>query len=444
MVIKKFTNGDKYEGDWEDGMKNGEGTLSYANGGRYKGEWVNDLRNGYGVNTWPNGDRYEGDWKDNKKHGNGKYTYADGGEYDGEWEDDMRNGEGVNTWADGSEYEGSWAHNGKHGQGKHTYPDGGTYEGEWWGNMRSGHGVNTWANGNRYDGSWKRNQRNGKGTFYHADGSKEVGFWTDDELNGQPSDKSDNNHGKVSNLTSHTKNTVQIKGFWLNGQPFLVLLMPKASGCPYQALAREYVISLNWNKKFFDNTHDRCYCSYCYKDSWKDVTEAGDGKYVIPRGWVRLGLHTDPVLIDTQDVWNKWIVTFHGTTKIAAQSILAHRQFCLPGDVLIDGTKLGIRPGHIPNQMFLYSSPTIAYSSGPAYSPVYDFHSTENDANYETQIVLQCRQMPNSYKIGPETIGAGKTQICPHIPNSEIEYYTDRRSSLIAYGILVRFRPKNA
>jgi hypothetical protein len=114
----------------------------------------------------------------------------------------------------------------------------------------------------------------------------------------------------------------------------------------------------------------------------------------------------------------------------------------MPGDKLIDGTKLGIRPGHIPDQKFIYTSPTIAYSSGPVYSPTYDFHSTENDADYQAQIVLQCRQMPETFETGPETIGA-TGEICPHIPNSEIEYFTDRRSTLLAYGLLVRFRSKN-
>jgi hypothetical protein len=38
MVLKKYTNGDEYDGDWEDGKKNGQGTLTYANGGSYEGE----------------------------------------------------------------------------------------------------------------------------------------------------------------------------------------------------------------------------------------------------------------------------------------------------------------------------------------------------------------------------------------------------------------------
>jgi len=435
MVIIKFENGDRYDGDYEDDMKNGEGTLYYSDGGKYEGNWENDMRNGYGVNTWANGDRYAGIWKDNKKHGRGKFVYANGGKYVGEWECDKRNGEGVNTWPNGNQYDGNWVGNEQDGDGEFVYPDGGKYVGKWSANMRNGHGVNTWSNGDRYEGMWRYNKKHGKGTLYHADGSKEVGEWTDDELNKPPSKK------VVGKFDS--KNALQFKGMWINGQPFVVLLMPKASGCSYHALAREYIASLKWDKAYFDDSNDRCYCSRCYKDSWKDVLDAGEGgKYVIPRGWVRLGLQIDPVIMKTQDIWNKWIVTFHGTTKIAAQSIIAHRQFCMPGDTLIDGTKLGIRPGHIPDQMFIYTSPTIAYSSGPVYSPTYDFHSTENDADYQAQIVLQCRQKPKTFKTGPETIGATDV-ICPHIPNSEIEYFTDRRGSLLAYGLLVRFRSKN-
>jgi len=438
MVVKKYTDGSRYEGDWEDGEKHGQGTLTYADGGSYEGEWENNLRHGYGVNIWANGARYSGNWRHNKKHGKGTLTYADGGRYSGEWKNDMRNGKGENTWSHGNHYEGSWINNEQHGQGTMTYPDGGKYVGEWEQNMRDGNGVNTWANGNRYEGSWKYNQKHGQGTLYHADGRKESGTWTNNELDGAGVVKKNNTRAV------NGKNAIQFKSFWLNGQPFLVVLLPKSTGCPYLALGREYAASLNWNSSLFNDNHNRCYCSHCYKDHWKDVLEAGEGKYVIPRGWIRLGLSIDPVLMKTQDIWNKWIVTFHGTSKIAAQSILTHRQFCLPGDVLLDGTKLGIRPGHIPNQMFIYTSPTIAYSSGPAYSPVYEFDSKENDATFEAQIVLQCRQMPKTFKIGPETIGAGKTQICKHIPNSEIEYFTDRRASLLAYGLLVRFRPKSA
>ena len=391
-VTLEYNNGDKYEGGWSDDQKNGRGTLFYKNGGKYVGEWVNNLRDGFGVNTWRNGNRYTGNWKQNVKHGQGKFTYVDGGEYVGEWANDQREGEGVNTW----------------------------------------------TNGDQYEGNWENNQMHGTGIFSHADGRKDEGEW----VRGKKKGAGSTSHKKENKLIN-AKNGMQFQLCWIGNKPALIVLMPKSpSVCPYLELAHEFVLTLKWDENFFDSSFNRCYCPRCYKEKWHDVIDAGEGKYVIPRGWVRLGLRIDSVIAKTQEIWNKWIVTFHGTTKIAAQSILGHRQFCWPGDTLIDGTKLRIRQGHIPGQNHLYTSPTIAYSSSLAYSPVYDFQSGETDSDYQAQIVLQCRQKPKSFDIGPETIGA-EEEICPHVSNSEIEYFTDRRGSLVAYGLLVRFRQKN-
>ena len=42
-----------------------------------------------------NGDKYEGDWKVGKREGKGKQVYANGNVYDGEWSDDKRQGLGM-------------------------------------------------------------------------------------------------------------------------------------------------------------------------------------------------------------------------------------------------------------------------------------------------------------------------------------------------------------
>ena len=34
---------------------------------------------GFGIGTWPNGDRYEGDWVNGQRTGQGKYFYSSGG-----------------------------------------------------------------------------------------------------------------------------------------------------------------------------------------------------------------------------------------------------------------------------------------------------------------------------------------------------------------------------
>ena len=41
-------------------------------------------------------------------------------------------------------------------------------------------------------------------------------------------------------------------------------------------------------------------------------------------------------------------MSYHGTVPSAALSMIKHRQICLPGDTLFDGTRLAIRLGHIP------------------------------------------------------------------------------------------------
>ena len=48
-------------------------------GAKYEGDYDNDLKHGQGVYTYPNGDVYEGEWKEGLRHGSGKYTYKEDG-----------------------------------------------------------------------------------------------------------------------------------------------------------------------------------------------------------------------------------------------------------------------------------------------------------------------------------------------------------------------------
>lgn len=42
--------------------------------------------------TYANGSRYEGNFKNDKRHGNGTYEYATGKKYIGEWVNDKKEG----------------------------------------------------------------------------------------------------------------------------------------------------------------------------------------------------------------------------------------------------------------------------------------------------------------------------------------------------------------
>jgi hypothetical protein len=48
-----------------------QGTYIFPNGNKYDGEWVDDVKEGYGILTYVNGERYEGYWKNDKVRSGG-------------------------------------------------------------------------------------------------------------------------------------------------------------------------------------------------------------------------------------------------------------------------------------------------------------------------------------------------------------------------------------
>ena len=207
--------------------------------------------------------------------------------------------------------------------------------------------------------------------------------------------------------------------------------------CAYFTLCLKYMLTLDISKGLFNRQYNRCYCEHCYPTTRRDFLIEGGSKYVIPRGWVRFGLVVDEAQAAVENIWNKWVVTYHGTKPEAAKSIIEHHQFLIPGDETINGDKICIPRNHIPDKYEVYTSPTIAYSGCNVYSQSVPFQSASGKS-YQAKIVLQCRQQPQTYKVQAETIGAGTRRICPIIPNSEIEYFTIVRASIVPYGLLVR------
>ncbi len=190
-----WESGTVYEGEFAGGKRSGQGTMTWADGAVYEGEWVNGLRNGQGTYTKTNGYYYEGEWKDGKVSGQGTSTFAKDDEsgrlgYVGEFADDKRNGQGTMTWKSGAVYEGEWKDGVRSGQGTETYAeddDNGRrdYVGQWENDQRNGQGTMTWTNGNVYEGEWKDGIRSGQGTITSVKGEVYEGEWKDDQRNGQ-------------------------------------------------------------------------------------------------------------------------------------------------------------------------------------------------------------------------------------------------------------------
>jgi len=101
--------GDKYEGEFKNGLRYGNGTL-YFSGNTYEGRWKNGKKNGYGTFTSPMGLKYLGKWKDNKYHGHGKLSSPDFGKYIGIFKDGKYH-EGTFIYPDESRYVGEYKDN---------------------------------------------------------------------------------------------------------------------------------------------------------------------------------------------------------------------------------------------------------------------------------------------------------------------------------------------
>jgi hypothetical protein len=144
-----YDNGDKYDGEFVENVKEGKGIYYYNNGDVYKGEFFEDLKDGYGVYTYKNGDRYEGEFKEDKKDGHGKYYYNNGDRYEGEFKNGMANGRGAYIFSDGEKYVGDYKED-----------------------KRDGHGIYFYLNGNRYIGEFKNGKKDGKGVLYDSEGNK--------------------------------------------------------------------------------------------------------------------------------------------------------------------------------------------------------------------------------------------------------------------------------
>lgn len=65
-----------YEGKYDKGIKEGNGTFIYPDGSKYEGDWKAGIKDGLGKYTYANGDWYEGSWKDDCKEGHGVYYHS--------------------------------------------------------------------------------------------------------------------------------------------------------------------------------------------------------------------------------------------------------------------------------------------------------------------------------------------------------------------------------
>jgi hypothetical protein len=194
--VENSRRNDEYNGQWQHGKYHGRGVYShYTDNMTYSGDWVEGLRCGNGKITFTDGDVYTDTFFNDKAQGgvNAKYTTAAGAEstgkaaaqlardagattylprvriqayglgdemkagivYVGERSSsysNMPHGKGTATFSDNSKYEGDWMNGLRHGKGRETYTDGDYYDGDWQNDTPCGHGTQTYGIDNVHTG----------------------------------------------------------------------------------------------------------------------------------------------------------------------------------------------------------------------------------------------------------------------------------------------------
>ena len=69
----------KYEGNMENGVMEGYGTLWWKDGSYYTGEFHNNMKDQFGAIFYANGDIFSGSWSEEKKNtSSGMYMFGQG------------------------------------------------------------------------------------------------------------------------------------------------------------------------------------------------------------------------------------------------------------------------------------------------------------------------------------------------------------------------------
>ena len=166
----------KYQGEFSEGLKHGEGTYVWENGDRYQGQFANDRPDGRGRYQFANGDAYEGEVKLGVIVGRGSYMAKNGDVFDGSFSGGKPHGIGVYRFAaSGDRYEGEMDQGRLQGRGRYHSKNGDRVEAPFVDGKPQGKGVYFFANGDRYEGDLQGGALTGQGSYFYGSGMKYEG-----------------------------------------------------------------------------------------------------------------------------------------------------------------------------------------------------------------------------------------------------------------------------
>ena len=170
--------GDRYEGEWKECLKHGNGTDIYHNGDSYIGQYRFGIKSsykvfitiigkpcGYGQYFWKNGGSYTGEFLDGLKHGFGKWRKSKDRStniYEGQYYKDKKQGFGIFKWASGNVYIGQYKNDDREGIGKMIWTDGSMYIGQLGKGIQNGYGRMYFPDSSMKEGIFESNVFKGR------------------------------------------------------------------------------------------------------------------------------------------------------------------------------------------------------------------------------------------------------------------------------------------
>jgi hypothetical protein len=187
--ILLFSNGIKFEGQFENNSFNGIGRHINKKGDLFEGTFINGKLNGNGIQKSLNGTLYSGEFINGKKNGFGILKTEDY-IYKGQFYDDLKNGKGKITFNKINDfYEGEFKNNLIEGFGIYNYENGDIYKGEFKNGKMNGKGLFIWKSGEEYYGNYVNGIKDGFGIYKYKNGKVYNGMFKNGKCNG---------YGKVS------------------------------------------------------------------------------------------------------------------------------------------------------------------------------------------------------------------------------------------------------